>query len=522
MAETTALIDIESGTLRGVRTADAYSFKGVPYAAATWGPNRFLAPQPVSVWSGTRDALAYGDRCPQSVESIGNHPVFAWYAQHGPFSENCCTLNVFTPGLQSGARRPVIFYIHGGGYSSGSSSGPAIDGSRLAGFGDVVVVTVNHRLNVFGYTCLDHLDADNFGDAANAGQLDLVAALCWVQRNIDAFGGDPSNVTLLGQSGGGNKVMVLLTMPAARGLFRRAINMGGASGIRVASPAHTQPYVDALLQALEVRPTQLRNVPVDALLKARNAAMVKVRSDGAQPVVDGRHVLASPFTPKGLALHADVPMIIGTTDTEASLFLAADRRNFQVDEVALTVRVAAQFGLDGPAATALIAAFREDDPDRTAADVLCHLASDVLSRGPLIRAAEAKSATAAAPVYLYNFTWKIGAEGGVWRSPHTVDIPFAFGTVEEAAMMVGDDMAGARETARNLMAAFVAFARGGNPDNSRMPHWQPYDTSRRATMVVDRQCRLTDDFHGAGRRASELVRSEVPPTTLTRGPLFRC
>lgn len=519
-----ALIETANGTLRGRRDGEACSLKGVPYAADTSGCNRFRAPQPVQSWAGVRDALAYGDRCLQTEEAIGRFPVLSWYAQYGPFSEDCCTLNVFTPGLHPGAERPVIFYIHGGGYSSGSSNGPALDGSKLAAFGDVVVVTVNHRLNALGYTCLSHLHSEELDDAANAGQLDLVAALQWVQRNISAFGGDPGNVTLMGQSGGGNKIMVLLTMPGARGLFRRAINMGGATGLRVLGPEQTQPYVDALLQALGIRAGEqrkLQEVPVEVLQKARNAAMVAVRYDGAQPVVDGRHVMVSPFTPAGLALHASVPLIMGTTDTEATLFLASDRRNFLVHEAGLRARIQAQFQMDATRADALIAAYRQDEPSRTPADVLCHLASDVLSRGRMLGAVEAKANAGHAPVYLYNFTWKIPAEGGVWRSPHTVDIPFAFGTLDAATAMVGDNLATAQETSRNLMSAFVAFARVGHPDNSRMPAWKPYDVKDRATMVVQENCRLANDFHGAARRACEPLLTGVQPTTLQRGALFR-
>jgi para-nitrobenzyl esterase len=319
-------------------------------------------------------------------------------------------------------------------------------------------------------------------------------------------------------------VMVLLTMPAARGLFHRAINTGGASGLRVAEPAQAIPYVDVLLRVLGIKAGELRKlqeVPVDVLQKARNAAMVAVRGDGAQPVVDGRHVLASPFTPEGLALHASVPLIIGTTDTEASLFLAAsDMRNFQVDEAVLKARLQQQFAMDGPSADALIAVYRQEEPQRSAADILCHLASDVLARGPLIRAAEAKANAGAAPVYLYNFTWKIPAEGGVWRSPHTVDLPFAFGNLECARAMTEPGPT-PLEVARNLMAALAAFARNGTPDNPRMPAWKPYDTTDRATMVIDERCSLVNDFHGAGRKACEALRSDVPPTTLTRGPLFR-
>ncbi|HSV82023.1 MAG TPA: carboxylesterase family protein, partial [Ramlibacter sp.] len=329
------MVDIDSGKLRGLRTDGAVSFKGVPYAAGTGGAHRFLAPRPVPPWTGVRDAFEVGDRSPQSVETMSQVPVFSWYGQKSGFSENCCVLNVYTPDLDRNARRPVLFYIHGGGYVGGGGAGPALDGSNLAKFGDVVVVTVNHRLNVFGYTNLSHLDAERFGDAANAGQLDLVSALNWVKRNISAFGGDPGNVTLFGQSGGGNKIMVLLTMPAARGLFQRAINMSGVTGLQVVRPAATEPYVNELLKALGIDKGNLRKlqeVPVEALLKARAAAMAAARSDGAQPVVDGRHVLASPMTPEGLAMHASVPLMIGVTDTEATLFLRSDMRNFQVTD----------------------------------------------------------------------------------------------------------------------------------------------------------------------------------------------
>lgn len=516
------IIEIESGKLRGRRAGGALSFRGIPYAADTGGRNRFEAPQPVANWAGVRDALAEGDRCHQTEEGISRLPVFAWYGQDSAFSENCCVLNVFTPGTETAARRPVMFYIHGGGYASGGGGGPALNGSLLAAAGDAVVVTVNHRLNVFGYTHLGHLDAAGFGDAANAGQLDLVAALQWVRRNISAFGGDPGNVTLMGQSGGGNKVMVLLTMPAASGLFRRAINMSGVSGLEVAAPERTEPYVDALLKALGIGHGQLRKlreVPVEALLKARHAAMRAARIDGAQPVVDGRHVRASPLTPAGLALHASVPLIIGTTDTEATLFLGSDRRNFEVDDAQLKARVQAQFGMDEAGAEALLEAYRQDGPRRSAADILAYLSSDLLARGPLLRAAEAKANAVQAPVYVYNFAWKVPAQGGVWRSPHMADIPFAFGTVDSAGAMTG---AGPRpaEVAGNLMAAFVAFARSGDPNNPRMPEWKPYDTASRATMVVDEQCRVVNDFHGADRIASAALPC-AEPASLRRGPLFR-
>jgi para-nitrobenzyl esterase len=517
-------VQIESGGLTGCRTKDGFAFRGIPYAADTGGRHRFMAPRPAPRWAGVRDTFELGDRCPQTVESIVRLPMFAWYGQDSAFSENCCVLNVFTPGMQANTRRPVIVYVHGGGYASGGGGGPVLDGGRLAAFGDVVVVTVNHRLNVFGYTPLAHLGHDEFADAGHVGQLDLIAALHWVRRNIGNFGGDADNVTLMGQSGGGNKIMVLLTMPQARGLFRRAINMSGTSGLRLAPQAQGQPYADALLRRLSIDRRHLRQlqaVPVEALQQARREAIVDVRHDGAQPAIDGHHVLASPFSTEGLAMHASVPLIVGSTDAESTLFLGHDRRNFAVDEAQLLARIGAQFGMGPAQSRALVTAYREEDGSRSAADVLAQLSSDVLARGHLIRAVEAKARACAAPVYLYNFAWKIATDGGVWRSPHTVDIPFAFGTLDGAHSLTGPKGdPKAAEVSRNLMSAFVAFARDGDPNHDGMPPWPAYDDVRRATMVVDAPCRVVPDYGAAGRVASApLLRDQ--PASLLRGPLFR-
>ena len=501
-------VEIENGKLRGMRENGAVSFKGVPYAADTSGSNRFMAPRPVASWAGVRDALHLGDRCAQERETFADTPAFSWYGQTEPQSENCCVLNVFTPGLEPNARRPVMFYIHGGGYITGGGGGAILEGTHLCKFGDVVVVTVNHRLSVFGYTNLSHLDADSFGDAANAGQLDLIAALTWVKKNISAFGGDPDNVTLFGQSGGGSKITVLMGMPGAKGLFHRAINMSGVSGLNVAEAASTQPYVDEMLNALGIGKDKLRRLqelPVDALLKARASAVATTRSEGARPVLDGRRVPTMALTPQGLALHASVPLMIGTADTEATFYLRTDVRNFHLTANQVKARIRAQFGMDDAQAAALMAAYREDEPNRTPEEVLMALASDTMFRVPLIRAAETKANARQAPVYLYNFVWKAPVEGGIWRSPHTIDIPFAFGNTGKSHSLTGTGPE-QLEVSRHLMAAFVAFARTGNPNNPRMPQWKPYDTTTRATMTIDVECRAVDDFHGADRVAGSQLR----------------
>ena len=517
------MVEIDSGRLKGLRRQDGWAFLGIPYAADTSGARRFGAPRPPPAWAGERDATALGPRCPQTIENIVELPMFAWYGQDGPFGEDCCVLNVFTPGLQRGARRPVLVYLHGGGWASGGGGGPALDGGRLAAFGDAVVVTLNHRLNVFGYTPLATLGDERFVDAGHAGQLDIVAALQWVKRNIEVFGGDAGCVTLMGQSGGGNKVMALLAMPAARGLFHRAINLSGVSGLHLAPPEDTLPYVHEWLRRLDVGVDalpRLRSLPADALQRARQQAMVALRGDGGQPVVDGRHIVASPFSAQGLALHVSVPLLMGSTDTESTLFLCRDQRNLAIDEAELMARIEAEFAMTRMQAAALAAAYREQDDVRTPAQVLVQLTSDLLARAHLIRAAEGKAQAGGAPVFFYNFAWPVHGDGGRWASPHTADIPFVFGTLAAARALAEPEHDRADDLSRRMMGAIVAFARSGNPNHDGLPPWAPYDTQRRPTMVFDRRCRVVDDHRAAGRIASAPL-AAWPATRLMRRPLFR-
>jgi para-nitrobenzyl esterase len=500
-------VEIENGKLKGMRDGDVISFKGVPYAAFTGGGNRFMAPQPVANWTGVRDALRVGDRCPQERETFGDAPILSWYSQTEPFSENCCVLNVFTRGLDASARRPVMVYIHGGGYFTGGGGGEVLDGSNLAKFGDVVVVTVNHRLNVFGYTSLAHVEGNPFPDAANIGQLDLIAALAWVRKNISAFGGDPGSVTLFGQSGGGSKIMVLMAMPEAKGLFHRAINMSGTSGTTVVPSQATEPYVNQFLKELNIDKSnlkQLQQLPVEALIRARERALA-AKGEGARPVIDGRHILSSPMTPQGLAVHASVPLLQGNANTEATFYFGTDSRHLRLSANQVKARLEAQFGVDDAKAESIMAAYRRDEPSRSPSDVLVALITDTLFRIPMLRAAETKAATGQAPVYLYNFVWKAPVDGGIWGSPHAIDIPFAFGNTDKSIVLTGTGPEPA-EVSRNLMTAFVAFARTGNPNNPRMPEWKPYDTAARATMTIDVKCRAVDDFHGADRLAGSELR----------------
>ncbi|MBO0144630.1 carboxylesterase/lipase family protein [Agrobacterium sp. Ap1] len=518
MAAQPITVKIRNGVLRGAQGHGAVSFKGVPYAASTAGANRFKAPQPVADWTGERDATRYGSLSPQINTGMSGE-IFQWYNQNEPLGEDCCVLNVFTPDLKTDAKRPVMFYIHGGGYINGGGGGAGLDGSNLARYGDVVVVTINHRLNAFGYTNLSHLDPVNFGDAANAGNLDIVAALEWVRDNITAFGGDPGSVTVFGQSGGGSKIMTLLAMPKAKGLFHRAISMSGAAGLNVDPAADMEPYVDAFIKELGVDPKNLvaaQKIPMQTVLDARNRA-VAASFEGARPVIDGKHIVTRPMTPEGLAMHAGVPLLLGSTKTEASLFFQNDMRNFKLTDEQMRSRMRSVFKIEDTKIDAILAAYRKDAPDMTPSDVLVAVASDVQFRRPLTAAAEMKSGAAGqAPVYMYNFTWTIPWGGGVLGSPHAVDIPFAFGTVNEAGEMTGSGDH-AMETAMNMMSAFVSFARTGDPNNDRMPEWKPYDATTRASMLINARCIAASDWRGEARR--EVADLKIDP--FNRAALYK-
>lgn len=504
-------VQLAAGTLRGFRDQGALAFLGVPYADTTAGANRFKAPQPVPSWEGERDATAYGPLAPQILSDLGkDDPTFEWYYQEEPMGEDCLVLNVFTPDLNPDAKRPVMFYIHGGGYINGGGGGTGLDGANLANFGDVVVVTINHRLNAFGFTDLSPYGED-YADSANAGMLDIIAALEWVRDNIAAFGGDAGNVTLFGQSGGGSKIMILLGMPGAEGLFHRAISMSGAAGLNIDPAEEMQPYVEALLSELNVTPDNIaaiQDIPIDEVIAARGRA-VAASLEGARPVIDGRHITTSAMTPEGMARHANVPLIFGHTHTEATLFFRSDMRNFELTEDQMRTRMRQVFGIDDAKIDAIMAAYRADAPDMTPSDILIAVASDVQFRLPLTNAAETRSGTEGqAPVWLYDFAWTIPDDDGVLGSPHAVDIPFAFGTVDAAGAMVGPGD-GPRKASLNMMSAFVNFARTGDPNNDRMPEWPPFDATTRTTMRIDAECEPMRDFRAAA--TAEIADLQIDP-----------
>lgn len=499
------IVETGAGRVRGLSRNGVHVFRGVPYGATTAGANRFQPPQPVPGWTGIRDTVEFGNRAPQEDDAAGRLAWREWIRDRRSTSEECLVLNIHTPAVGKpgdAGRRPVMVYIHGGGFNFGSGSVPGVDGSILAARGDVVVVTVNHRLNVFGHLHLGDADGGRFADAGNNGVLDIVAALEWVRDNIAAFGGDAGNVTIFGQSGGGSKVAVLMAMPAAKGLFHRAVIQSSSQLIRMADPQAATGLADAILAELGIgrgHLGKLLDVPMQALLSAG----LKAVANGAgtfRPVVDGRALPVHPFDPGAPAISADIPLLIGTTDSELTFSLAIDPANFDLTGDEVQQRVMKALRVDAGAAGRVMADYRSRRPRVTPADLLVAISSDHQYRRNDVVAAERKAAQGRAPVYAYLFTWKTPVLGGVLRSPHTMCIPFVFGTVDAASEMLGK---GAERYAlsERVMQAWLVFARTGNPNHPGLPEWLPYDAAGRPTMIFDDACVLANDPLGDDLRA---------------------
>ncbi len=490
---TDTTVEIQPGKLRGAFADGIYSFKGVPYGQSTAGPGRFMRPRKPQQWTGVRDALALGEQAPQPERPI--RPANTWIRSMVPTSETCLYLNVYTPAVRDGGKRPVMVWMHGGGYFTGSGGAPGLDGSNLARRGDVVVVTLNHRLNAFGYCHLAEAGGDPFADSGNAGMLDIVIALEWVRDNIGEFGGDAGNVTIFGQSGGGSKVAVLMTMPAAKGLFHKAIMQSSSSHLRLASAENAARAAAQLMAEVGVESADaMRGVDADALLQGYRAAVqANYGNDSFRPVVDGRSILNHPFDLGAPDLAGDIPLLIGSCETEKSFYdITLDPAKLALTADQLRADVKRFVGIDEGAACDLIAAYQERRGGASERDLFNVISSDHMYRRNAIAAAEIKSQRGGAPAFLYEFTWKTPVLGGMLKTPHTLCIPFVFGTVETAREFVGT---GPEQTALmdTVMETWLAFARTGNPNNARLPDWTPYDAADRTTMVFDNECGPVQD-----------------------------
>ncbi len=501
-----AIAETSSGKVRGVTIETINVFKGIPYGAPTSGQNRFMPPVKPVAWTGTRDTLAYGPTAPQTSDNSGTTAA----GSPAQKNEDCLVLNVFTPGLKDGRKRPVMVWLHGGGFSSGSGSGRILDGTSLAQTHDVVVVTLNHRLNVFGYTYLGEAMGFDFAASSSVGLLDIVAALEWVRDNITEFGGDPNLVTIFGQSGGGRKVATLMSMPPARGLFHRAIIESGAV-LRLTTHEDAVKQTDLLLAELGLKAGQIRelqNVPMERLLAADAAVQKKItpREPGMtpnSPMVDGKVIPAHPWDPNGPALSANIPLLIGYAHTEETLYDRPTPEKLALDEAGLRERASKRLGTDP---TPVIEAFRKANPNASPWDLWILIATDH-PRGTYSRElAKRKADQRGAAAFAYRYDWETPEGGGHMRSPHTIEIQFVFNNIKIAGPIISK-MREAYALADKTSSAWAAFARTGDPNTPKLPRWPAYSVTSRDTMLFNNDCRVAQDPDRGARLVMEQVLS---------------
>ena len=499
--------DTAAGKVRGFTRNGIHTFKGIPYAASTADAARFLPPAKPQPWTGVRSAMYYGPTCPQAPRTGWNSDENAFLFQwdDGQPGEDCLRVNVWTPGLADGRKRPVMVWLHGGGWTAGSGQEqPAYNGENLSRRGDVVVVSLNHRLNILGYMNLAAFGA-KYGSSMNAGVLDLLASLEWVRDNIAAFGGDPGNVTIFGQSGGGGKVSTLMSMPMAKGLFHRSVVESGST-LRLGDPELNAKLAAAVVGELGLNKAtidKIQNTPYAHLLEAQAAALKKLQPApppggpgmplrrgalprlGFGPVVDGKIVTRHPFDPDAPQISAGVPMLIGTVMNEQSPSMTHPELEAMTEDE-MKKRAEERY-LDKT--DAVVAAYRKAYPNVKPVELLSRMFS---VRTNAVTQAERKAAQNAAPAYMYLFAWQTPLLDGRPRAFHCSEIPFVFYNTDVSAFATGGGPE-AKALAAKVSDAWINFARSGNPNHSGLPNWPKYEAAAGPMMIFDKTCEVKND-----------------------------
>jgi para-nitrobenzyl esterase len=502
-AEGAPIAATTAGQVRGYLKGKTRVFKGIPYAASTAGSGRFMPPRKAVPWKGIREATQLAERSPQNP-TPGLLPEEAVSVSQEPMSEDCLHLNVWTPALRDGGKRPVMVWFHGGGYSVGSGGNERYDGENLCTRQDVVLITINHRLNVFGYLYLGDLAGKGFADSGNAGMLDCVAALEWIRDNITEFGGDPGNVTLFGESGGGGKVMTLMAMPAAKGLFHRVIAQSGLS-LRQASREDATKVAAAVLKQLGLEPTQtkeLQRLPQQTLLDAIARLSPAPRFT---PVVDGHTLPSHPFDPKAPSLSENVPLMIGSNATEIT-FLEETPLD-EIDDAALLDHVKRYTRIDATEAAELVALYRKRRPSVSNVHLYQLIASDYWFTVDVATVAVRKAEAGKAPVFVYRFEKETPVRDGKLRSVHSLEIPYVFDTLDVSEAVTGKE-ADRYPIAMQMSRAWATFARNGDPNYLGLPVWPPYRADRRDVIVFDNLCRVLKDPYREERLAIAAIKAK--------------
>lgn len=482
-----------SGKVAGYVDDGIFTYKGIPYAKA----ERFMPPVPADPWEGVRSSRAYGPTCPQEKRTgwYSDEQAFAYDWNDGFPDEDCLRVNIWTPGINDGKKRPVMVWLHGGGYAQGSGQEqPSYDGRNLAAKGDVVVVTLNHRLNVLGFLDLSEF-GEKYAESGNAGLLDLVAALDWIQENISDFGGDASNVTIFGQSGGGGKVTTLLATPSAEGKYHKAVVQSGAMMTTMESK-WSRKIGAAVVEELGIAPgkiDEIQKIPYDRLLEAGTKAVAKIRPEaleagyssfifGWAPTVDGNVLPRQPFAPDAPEQSRNVPMMIGTTIHEFTMSSYIPQlKNASREDVISFVRTTY-----GEKTDEFVSLFEKTYPDHQPIDMID---VDFIFRPGTIGQAGLKADQGGAPVYMYMFAWESPVLDGIFRSNHCMEIPFVFYNTDVHSSMTGGGK-DAMKLADKMSQAWINFAYTGNPQVKGLPEWPAYDSENGAAMIFNNKCEV--------------------------------
>jgi para-nitrobenzyl esterase len=492
-----------AGRVRGLLKDGVHQFWGVPYGASTEGLNRFMPPQPPAPWSGVKDHFQIGHRAPLQPGAGPPAPVVLALDRRDEEGEDCLTVNVFTPGLDNRAR-PVMVWMHGGGFSGGSGNYLLYDGTNLAKKEDVVVVVVNHRLNIFGFLHLAEIGGEKWAQSTNMGVQDLVATLEWVRDNIENFGGNPENVTIFGQSGGGGKTTTLMAMPSAEGLFHRSIAQSG-SAFRGTLASDASEGAERFLAKLGIQTDQLDQLQRLSFRQIQDAyySEPRIQRLGTGPVVDGRILPRHQWDPTAPGFSANVPLMMGSTETENGW--SGPPPYDLSDEDLLRSFVTRLANEDAAKGRDLLDLYKRLHPEMRNQMLWLTAESDNSRRWNAQSLGRLKHEQGTAPSYLYFFNWYSPVHDNRMGSYHTLDIPFVFYNMDIGASMTGSSQS-RYQLGHVMSAAWAAFARNGNPDHADMPHWPAFNPEEYPTMIFGDEVRVTNDPNREERLALAQVR----------------